>query len=191
MASARGPDLPDAQLVEQARRGDAAAFDALVRRHYRAAYVVALSALGQAMDAEDICQDAFVRALERLDELRDPARFAAWLLTIVRNLAANFRSYRRVRAAQPLETVSAASGENAAREAERGELRKELESAIAELSSTQREVVLLHDLHGWKHREIADSLGMSEGMSRQHLFNARHRLRERLGARFIEEHMDD
>ncbi len=191
MASARGPDLPDAQLVERARRGDAAAFEALVRRHYRAAYAVALSALGQAMDAEDVCQDAFVRALQRLDELRDPGRFAAWLLRIVRNLAANYRSYRRVRSAQPLDQVSAASESDTAREAERSELRQELEAAIAELGPAQREVMLLHDLEGWKHREIADSLGLSEGMSRQHLFNARRKLRERLGAKFLEEHTDD
>ncbi len=183
--------MPDAQLVERARRGDAAAFEALVRRHYRAAYAVALSAVGQAMDAEDVCQDAFVRALQRLDELRDPGRFAAWLLRIVRNLAANYRSYRRVRSAQPLDQVSAASESDTAREAERSELRQELEAAIAELSPAQREVVLLHDLEGWKHREIADSLGLSEGMSRQHLFNARRKLRERLGVKFLEEHTDD
>ncbi len=191
MASAREPDLPDAQLVRRARRGEAAAFETLVRRHYRAAYVVALSALGQAMDAEDVCQDAFIRALQRLDDLRDPERFAAWLLRIVRNLAANYRSYRRVRATQPLEAVNAVSEANTAREAERSELRKDLLTAIGELSPTQREVILLHDLHGWKHREIADSLGISEGMSRQHLFNARHKLRERLGAGFLEEHTDD
>ncbi len=143
------------------------------------------------MDAEDVCQDAFVRALQRLDDLRDPERFAAWLLRIVRNLAANYRSYRRLRATQPLETVTAAAEADTAREAERRELRKELSTAIGELSPAQREVVLLHDLHGWKHREIADSLGMSEGMSRQHLFNARHKLRERLGAGFLKEHTDD
>ncbi len=109
----------------------------------------------------------------------------------MRNLAANRRSYRRVRAAQPLDTVSAASKDDTTREAERQELRRGLEAALAELSPKQREVVLMHDLHGWKHREIADSLGMSEGMSRQHLFKARQKLRERLGARFLEEHGDD
>ena len=59
--------MPDAVLVEQARRGDAEAFEALVRRHYRAAFSVALSQLGDVMDAEDVVQDAFIRALERLD----------------------------------------------------------------------------------------------------------------------------
>ncbi len=74
---------------------------------------------------------------------------------------------------------------------ERDELRHELESALAQLSQAQREVVLLHDLQGWKHPEIAEALSISEVMSRQHLYNARRRLRERLGVEFLKEHTDD
>lgn len=191
MASERDPGLPDAILVEKARRGDSAAFEALVRRHYRAAYAVALSVLGNPMDAEDVSQDAFVRALERLDELRNTERFAAWLLQIVRNRARNFHAYRRVRKAQPLETVDTASADVTDRGLEQSELRSRLEAALAELSEVQREVVLLHDMEGWKHREIAESLGLSEGMSRQHLFNARRILRECLGGRVLEEYIDE
>jgi RNA polymerase sigma-70 factor (ECF subfamily) len=178
-------------LVERARRGDAAAFEALVRRYYRAAHAVALAVLGNPMDAEDACQDAFLRALERLDRLRQPERFSAWLLQIVRNRARNFRSYRRVRSVLPLEEVRAASDEDTGREAEREELRRELKSALTELSEIQREVVLLHDLEGWKHREIGELLGLSEGMSRQHLMSARRLLRERLGTKLLKEYSDD
>lgn len=188
MASDRGSDLPDALLVERARRGEAEAFEELVRRHYRAAYAAALAILGSAMDAEDVCQDAFVRAIERLDELRRPGRFAAWLLQIVRNRARNYHSYRRVRSALPLDAVSAAADEDTAGVAERSELRDELESALSDLSEIQREVVLLHDMEGWKHREIAKALDLSEGMSRQHLMVARRTLRERLGEGFLGEH---
>ena len=191
MASDRGPDLPDALRVERARRGDAGAFEALVRRHYRAAFAVALALLGNAMDAEDVSQEAFIRALERLDEIRRPERFAAWLLQIVRNRARNYRSYRRVRSAASLDEVQAQGDDNTADAAERSELRHELESALAELGETQREVVLLHDLEGWKHREIAEALEISEGMSRQHLMVARRMLRERLGAEFLKEHSHD
>lgn len=191
MPSDRGPDLPDRLQVERARRGDAAAYDALVRRHYRAAYAVALAVVGNRMDAEDVCQDAFLRALQRLDKLQKPERFAAWLLQIVRNRARNFRSYRRVRSARPLEESSAAADEDPAREAERQHLRRELESALSGLSEIQREVVLLHDLEGWKHREIAEALGLSEGMSRQHLMGARRLLRERLGTKLLKEYSDD
>ncbi|KPK81200.1 MAG: hypothetical protein AMS25_07265 [Gemmatimonas sp. SM23_52] len=191
MASEGGLDLPDRLQVERARRGDAAAFGALVRRHYRAAYAVALAVLGNPMDAEDVCQDAFLRALERLDKLQQPERFLAWLLQIVRNRARNFLDYRRVRSARPLEDLSAGTDETPAREAERQELRRALGSALAELSEIQREVVLLHDLEGWKHREIAEALGLSEGMSRQHLMGARRLLRERLGAKLLKEYSDD
>ncbi len=191
MASDKGPDLPEVLLVERARRGDAAAFEALVRRYYRAAHAVALAVLGNPMDAEDACQDAFLRALERLDRLRQPERFSAWLLQIVRNRARNFRSYRRVRSVLPLEEVRAASDEDTGREAEREELRRELKSALTELSEIQREVVLLHDLEGWKHREIGELLGLSEGMSRQHLMSARRLLRERLGTKLLKEYSDD
>jgi RNA polymerase sigma-70 factor (ECF subfamily) len=183
--------LTDLSLVQRARRGDEAAFEGLVRRHYRAAYAVALAQLGNQMDAEDVCQDAFVRALERLDEIRDPAKFAGWLLQIVRNRAHNFRDYRKVRAAQPLEHAAASAPDNPGRDAERAELREELQSALDELSPIQREVVLLHDLEGWKHREIAEALEISEGMSRQHLMGARRNLRELLGAKTLEEYRDD
>lgn len=191
MVPNRGSGLTDALLVERARRGDAAAFESLVRKHYRAAYAVALGVLGSAMDAEDACQDAFIRALERLDEIRRPERFAAWLLQIVRNRARNLNSYRRVRAAQPLETVSAAGSEDPGSDAARGELREKLELALHDLSAVQRQVVLLHDMDGWKHREIADVLQISEGMSRQHLFHAHRILRERLGANVLEEYTDE
>ncbi|NIR44326.1 MAG: sigma-70 family RNA polymerase sigma factor [Gemmatimonadetes bacterium] len=182
--------MPDASLVQRARRGDAAAFEALVRRYYRAAYSVALARLGTAMDAEDVCQDAFIRALERIED-PDPARFAAWLLQIVRNRAHNYRAYQRIREAKPLDEVSAAGVENPSRDAERSELRTALEAALGELSEVQREVVLLHDMEGWKHREIGDALGISEGMSRQHLMMARRALRERLGVRAVEEYGDE
>ena len=126
--------MSDAILVQRARRGDAAAFEALVRRHYRAAYAVALAMLGNAMDAEDVTQDAFVRAVERMDEVREPERFKGWLLQIVRNRSRNYRGYRRLRTTRPLDSVSAAAPENPATDTERAELRGALESALAELS---------------------------------------------------------
>jgi RNA polymerase sigma-70 factor (ECF subfamily) len=183
--------LSDELLVERARRGDAAAFESLVRQHYRAAYSVALAVLGNGMDAEDACQDAFIKALERLDEVRKPERFSAWLLQIVRNRARNLHNYRRVRDAKPLESVAAAGSANPGADAERSELRGRLETALGDLSEIQREVVLLHDLQGWKHGEIAVALDISNGMSRQHLFNARRLLRERLGASTLEEYSND
>jgi RNA polymerase sigma-70 factor (ECF subfamily) len=183
-----GPIEPtDAQLVAGACAGDATAFEALVRRHYRAAFSVALAHTGHHADAEDVCHDAFVRAAERLQDCRQPDRFAQWLCAIVRNRAHNVVARGRVRRASPLEPDTAASIENPARDAELSELRGRLARALSALPPVQREVVLLHDLHGWSHDEIAGAIGTSTGMSRQHLFKARKRLRGALGERSSED----
>jgi RNA polymerase sigma-70 factor, ECF subfamily len=168
----------DSRLVARALAGEAWGFEELVRRHLRAAHTVALGVLGNPADAEDVCQDAFLTALERLEECRDPKRFAGWLMRIVRNRALNFRESRSLREGVPLERASeAAGGDDPEREAGRSELRERLLAALAGLPETQREVVLLHDLEGWQHREIAELLGTSEGAVRVRLHEARRRLR--------------
>jgi RNA polymerase sigma-70 factor, ECF subfamily len=175
----------DPRLVARALAGEARAFEELVRRYLKSAHAVALGVLGNPADAEDVCQDAFLAALEKLDECRDPARFGAWLLRIVRNRALNFRERRARREGEPLERLGAgamaASGDDPAREAERSELRERLLAALAVLPPTQREVVLLHDLEGWPHRDIGELLGTSEGAVRVRLLQARRRLRDVLG----------
>ncbi len=182
---------PDATLVDRARRGHPDAFAALVRRHFKKAYTVALALLSNGMDAEDVCQDAFLKALERLDDCREPDKFASWLLQIVRNRAHNFRDYRRVRAAVSIELTGVAGPEDASDEAVQADLRTRLGRALGRLSDIQRQVVLLHDLEGLKHREIAERIEISEGMSRQHLFNARKTLREILGPTALKEHLHE
>jgi RNA polymerase sigma-70 factor, ECF subfamily len=166
-------DRETATLVLRARRGDAAAFTALVRSFLRPAYTVALAVLGRPTDAEDTAQDAMVAAFEKLDECREPERFAAWLFSIARRHALNALDRRRLRdvpAEEPRE-----------RAAEAGEpqpgLRGRLLAALDRIGPEQREVVLLHDLEGWTHAEIGAALGCSEIMSRQHLFQARRALR--------------
>lgn len=177
-----------ARLVARALQGDGDAAGELVRSHMGAAYAVALAVTRNPQDAEDVAQDAFVLALERLAECRDPRRFAGWLVRIVRNRALNHRRYLGIRTAAPLDDAEhAASPDSPAEDAERSELRARLNDAVAELPQAQREVLLLHDLEGWKHREIGASLGMPEGTVRYHLFNARRAVRGRLKALVREE----
>ena len=172
----------DASLVARARLGDASATETLLRRYFRAAYVVALARVGNRFDAEDVCQDAFIRCLERLDNCREPDKFGAWLIRIVRNTAHNRGEYLRVRSAEPISSrLDLQSSARTDDEAERNELRETLMKALAELSEVQREVVLLHDLEGWRHAEIAAHLDLSEGMSRRHLSDSRKELRRLLG----------
>lgn len=173
-------DASDAELVSRACAADAAAFDALVRRHYRTAYSVALATTRRRADAEDVCHDAFVRAAEHLETCRQPERFAQWLCSIVRNRARNAVARSFGRRTTPLEHATAASTANPVRDAELAELRDRLTRALNGLSQVQREVVLLHDLAGHSHDEIAEVIGTSAGMSRQHLFKARQKLRASL-----------
>jgi len=169
------PLTPVADLVKRARKGDAAAFDELVRRHLRAAYAVALAVLGRPADADDIAQDAFLVALERLDDCRDPARFSGWLIQIVRNRALHALEKRKLR--DPTDDVAETATPAAPAAPADVVLRRRLLAALATLTPVQREVVLLHDLDEWTHAEIADALGLTETNCRQHLFIARRALR--------------
>ena len=179
----------DARLIERARRGEGDAFDALMRRHMRAAYAVALAHTGERADAEDVCQDAFVTALRRLDEVRRPEAFVGWLLQIVRNRAHNLRRHQRVRAALPLDAAgeAPARGRGPGDDAEDAELRGRLLEALEHLTPTQREVVLLYDVQGWTHREIAAAVGTTEGAARVHLHHGRRALRTLLGPTYRED----
>jgi RNA polymerase sigma-70 factor (ECF subfamily) len=175
-----GQAIDDSALVAQARGGDDAAFELLMRRHFRVAFAIARAHTRSETDAEDVCQNAFLRAHERLRDCSDPARFAGWLLRIVRNQAINWREREDLRAAAPLDDARDIAGKPAERPdvlAERRELRQRLTAALATLSVTQREIVILHDVEGRSHGEIAALLALSEGMSRRHLSDARKRLR--------------
>lgn len=185
------PETSDAELVARAIAGDESAYAQLVRRHYRAAFAVALARTGHRSDAEDVCHDAFVRAAERLEECRHPDRFVHWLSSIVRNHAHNYVARAFVRRTTELTPEHAASAEDPARHIERSQLREQLRHALGELTPVQREVVLLHDLEGWGHADIAKTVGTSEGMSRQHLFHARRRLRALLGANTSREYFNE
>lgn len=168
----------DAALVRRALAGDPRSFETLVRRYMRPAHAVALGIMKEPADAEDVVQDAFVTALERLDEC-DPEKFGGWFMRVVRNRAHSVRRYLGVRDAAPLDAVPTASPTPGPHgEAERSELRRELEEAIGTLTEVQRQVVLLHDLEGWKHREIGALLDLPTGTVRAHLFHARRALRD-------------
>ncbi|MGD2067346.1 MAG: sigma-70 family RNA polymerase sigma factor [Gemmatimonadota bacterium] len=171
----------DAALVERTRRGETRAFGRLVGRYQRAAYSVAYSVTGKHEDAEDAAQESFIVALERLDECRNPDRFAGWLMTIVRNRSRNLVRHETLRRTEAVPESASTRRAGPDRVTENRELGELLEEAIAELPEVQREIVLLHDLEGWKHREIAERLDLPPGTVRSHLHFARKALRETLG----------
>jgi len=167
-------------LIAEAAGGDRSSFEILVRRHYRAAYAVALARSGNRADAEDLVHDAFVRAAERLESCRQRDKFAAWLCTIVRNLAHNLRTRGSSNRTIALQSDTARSNQSPERDAQLAELRERLQIALSHLPEIQREVVLLHDVDGRTHDEIAIIVGTTSGMCRQHLFKARKQLRRLL-----------
>lgn len=181
--SSSGSDTPrDGELVRRARQGDERAFGLLVGRYQRAAYAVAYSVTGRHEDAEDAAQESFLVALQRLEECRSPERFAGWLMTIVRNRARNLVRREVLRETDQVPIGASSSMPTPDREAELWELQDALREALGDLPEVQREIVLLHDLEGWKHREIADRIGLPSGTVRSHLHFARKALRRVLRA---------
>lgn len=178
-ASAEQAEEPsDADLVSRAQGGDTGAFESLVKRHIRAAHAVAFAVLAEQADADDAVQDGFLSALQHLDTCWPPEKFRAWLLTIVRNRAFDLRRRGRVRSVETLEEETAQAHDASPLEAaERSELNARLSAAIETLTDTQREVLMMHDVEGWKHADIAHLLGLAESTVRVHLLHARRRLR--------------
>lgn len=177
----------DAELVVRARRGERDAFEQLLRRHMRAAWAVAMAALEDPADADDVCQEACVTALRKLDRLREPEKFKGWLLQIVRNRTVDFRRKENPRSQASLESVGEVAGpDDPARDAERANLREQLTRAIRTLPEREQEIVILHDMEGWRHREIAEKLGIPEGTVRYLLSMARQALRAELEEDLLE-----
>ena len=172
----------DKELAVLVLSGDEAAFRQLYRRHTPRLLALVLRFLGgggNEADAEDVVQEAWVRAAGRLDQFRWEAAFGSWLSSIALNLAREQqrRHGRRKEvewpegrdeppAVEPLSRVDTA----------------DLERAIAGLPTGYRTVLVLHDVEGYRHEEIADLLGVSVGTSKSQLFHARRAVRTQLGA---------
>jgi len=172
----------DGELVSAALQGQTQAFGVLVTRYMRPGYLVALSVTGNPEDAEDVSQEAFLVALKRLEDCRDPERFGGWFLTIVRNRARNLLRREHLRRGEELTPEFFPGPGGPAEDLKQLEIREQLAIGLEGLSEVRREVLLLHDLEGWKHREIAVRLGIPDGTVRSHLHFARKHLRDRLGA---------
>ena len=180
------PLLPEADddhaLARAAGRGDHAAFEALYRRHSRRIYAVVWRlAGGQAARAEDLVQAAFIRAWQALPSFRFESAFSTWLHRLAVNTA--LMELRSRRGGQDLETDDEALAWQSSADTAGHHTREQidLERAVATLPERARAVLVLHDVEGWKHEEIAAELGMAVGSSKAQLHRARGLLRARLG----------
>jgi RNA polymerase sigma-70 factor (ECF subfamily) len=187
----------DELLVSLARDGDADAFEPLVLRHQDRVYRLALRLTGNASDAEEVTQEAFLQAYRGLRDFRGDARFGTWLCRIVANAALMRRRASRVRPTEPLERYLPAfddeggllgHGPDCARAAradellERRQLGEHLRAALARLEEPYRSVFVLRDLEELTSEETAAILGTSNEAVRQRLHRARVLLRGYLRA---------
>jgi RNA polymerase sigma-70 factor (ECF subfamily) len=172
-------DEATATLVARAREGDERAFEALVRRYIRAARALAAGIVGGVDDADDVVQESFLAALVELESCRDDARFGGWLLRIVQNRARNVAIARARRPPVPLDDALGMPAVAASPESMHDRAR--LLEALGTLPEIRRTILVLHELQGMSHEELAEMLDISVIASRQHLFQARKALRTTLG----------
>lgn len=171
-------DAQPASLVERAQRGERGAFESLYREHVGRVHALCLRMSGERGRAEELTQDVFVRAWSRLGSFRGDAAFGTWMHRIAVNVVLQKRRSDR-RREQRVETREMLEHE-AAVTRERPAERMDLERAIAELPERAKAVFLLHDVHGYKHHEIADMMGIAVGTTKAQLHRARRLLREAL-----------
>ena len=172
-----GNSAGDKDLVAQALAGDRDGFGVLVERYAAQARRVARAVLGDPDDADDAAQDGFLSALVKLAQYDARRPFGPWLMRIVANAATDRRRRRAVRRAEPLDTSLVGGGPRPDVAAVRSELGDRLRSALAELPERRRTAVVLFDVEGYSHAEIAGILGIPEGTVRSEVFHARRRLR--------------
>ena len=171
----------DATLVEKARNGDRAAFEMLYRRHRDRIYGLLWRLCGSDTAlAEDLLQEAFVRAWNKLDSFRGDSRFSTWLHRLAVNVGLSDRRTRLRRIGQESEFAGIverlAIGE---KDVYAGD-RMDLEQAISRLPERARTVLVLYDIEGYSHAEIAEIAGMAVGSSKAQLHRARKLVREEL-----------
>ena len=184
------PAVPDdgseeRSLVSAAARGEMRAFEALYRRHAgRVHGVIARLVGGHGARAEDLTQEAFVRAWQALPAFRFESAFSTWLHRLAVNTALMELRSRRSRPQdegdsdeEVFDLIGSAdsAGHTTA-------LSMDLERAVASLPPRARAVLVLYDVEGWKHEEISAELGMAVGSSKAQLHRARNLLRDRLEA---------
>jgi RNA polymerase sigma-70 factor, ECF subfamily len=174
---------PDENLIERTRQGELTAFEQLVERHRGIVFRVAARIVGPD-DAEDVSQDAFLRAFHRLDQYRGTATFRTWLLQITQNTALNRLAWSRRRPTQAAAEPQDAADRDPVRQPvtalEDRERQERLELKLRGLRREYRSLLVLRDLEGLSYNEIADVLDMPIGSVKGRLHRARGELIELL-----------
>jgi RNA polymerase sigma-70 factor (ECF subfamily) len=181
----------DRQLVDDARKGNAAAFRELVVRHQRRAYAVALGMVHDPDDARDICQDAFLKVHKSLATFEGDSQFFTWLYRIVMNLCIDHLRKRRGQQVEFDETIAQGDADDAgvtphrtgfdpARALADKELRTQILGALAKLSPSHRAVLVMREVDGLSYQEMSETMKCSIGTIMSRLFHARKKMQQML-----------
>jgi len=174
-------DPLEARVIARVQDGDAEAYDVLVSKYLPRVIAIAWGVVRNAHDAEDLAQEAFVRAYQNIGRFRTSDPFGPWIGRIVMNLALDVMKHRRkFRHEELAGTEPAGRGDEADVMAMSNDIGTRIDAAIEELPEMQRLVARLHLVEEMEHAEIADLTGLSDGTVRSHLSHARAKLKEKL-----------
>lgn len=167
----------DPELLQMASEGDAAAFHELVDRHAASLFRLARAMTGNAADAEDVMQETFLGAFQRMSSFQGRSSVRTWLVAILSRQAARSRRWRLRRPAVAFEEVAEEPG---ARARQTPDARMDIAEALGRLSSEHRQVLVLREVEGMTYAEMAEVLGVPLGTVESRLFRARQELKEQL-----------
>jgi RNA polymerase sigma factor (sigma-70 family) len=179
--------VEEMDLVRRARRGDLAAYDDLVRRYQERIYATVYHMTANHEDANDLAQEAFIKAFQALKSFKGGSSFYTWVYRIAVNKTINFLKQRKNRGQMSLDDldfnaehdpdlVALISDKTPRREVALAELQEKLNAAMLRLSEPHRLVVTLHDVQGLSHEEIGQIMECNVGTVRSRLFYARQQL---------------
>jgi RNA polymerase sigma-70 factor (ECF subfamily) len=175
-------DSIEQRAIAAVKDGDAASYDYLVSKYMKRVVSIAWGIVRNAHDAEDLAQEAFVKAYQTIGRFKSGQPFGPWIFRIVTNLALDVVKHRkRFRQEELRDVEPAARRDEADLPARSSELAGRIDAAIESLPEMQRVVARLYLVEEFGHGEIAAMTGLSEGTVRSHLSLARGKLRERLG----------
>jgi len=174
-------DPIEQRAIAALKEGDADSYDYLVSKYMKRVVSIAWGIVRNAHDAEDLAQEAFVKAFQTIGRFKPGEPFGPWIYRIVTNLALDvFKHRQRFRHEEISDSVPATRGDRADLPAVVNELARRIDAAIESLPEMQRVVARLFLVEHFEHAEIAAMTGLSEGTIRSHLSLARGKLRERL-----------
>ena len=175
-----GAPTATAEVVRRAQAGDVAAFERLYRENQNRVFAVCLRLSGDGNRAEELTQDVFVRAWEKLATFKGESAFSTWLHRLAVNVVLGDKRSEKVRVGKVMVTDDLEAFDAPTRRSDPGD-GIDLERAIATLPPGARAVFVLHDVEGYKHEEIAQMQGTAVGTCKAQLHRARRLLREALG----------